>query len=71
MANPLRSEGAAFNFVLLAIGFFAAIVIATAVLGSWAGLVVFLGTCRGRGLVDIPRAVGADADGGGLAPPQS
>jgi hypothetical protein len=43
VANPLRSEGAAFNFVLLAIGFFAAIVIATAVLGSWAGLVVFLG----------------------------
>ena len=43
MENPLRSEGAAFNFVLLAIGFFAAIVIATAVLGSWGGLVVFLG----------------------------
>ena len=43
MENPFRSEGAAFNFVLLAIGFFAAIVIATAVLGSWAGLVVFVG----------------------------
>lgn len=43
MENPFRSEGAAFNFVLLAIGFFAAIVIATALLGSWAGLVVFLG----------------------------
>ena len=43
MENPFRSEGAAFNFVLLAIGFFAAIVIATAVLGTWAGLVVFLG----------------------------
>lgn len=43
MENPLRSEGAAFNFVLLAIGFFAAIVIATTVLGSWAGLAVFVG----------------------------
>jgi hypothetical protein len=40
--NPFRSEGAAFNFVLLAIGFFAAIVIATALLGSWAGLAVFV-----------------------------
>ena len=43
MENPFRSEGAAFNFVLLAIGFFAAIVIATALLGSVAGLIVFLG----------------------------
>jgi hypothetical protein len=41
--NPLRSEGAAFNFVLLAIGFFAAVVIASVVLGTWAGLVVFFG----------------------------
>ena len=43
MQNPLRSEGAAFNFVLLALGFFAAIVIASVVLGSWAGLLVFFG----------------------------
>ncbi len=43
MENPLRSEGAAFSFVLLAIGFFAAIVIASVILGSWAGLAVFVG----------------------------
>jgi hypothetical protein len=40
--NPLRSEGAAFQFVLLTIGFLGAIVIASAVLGAWAGLVVFV-----------------------------
>ena len=43
MENPLRSEGAAFNFVLLTIGFLAAVVIAAVVLGAWAGLIVFLG----------------------------
>jgi hypothetical protein len=42
VANPLRSEGTAFNFVLLTIGFFAAIVIADVLLGPRAGLIVFV-----------------------------
>lgn len=41
MANPLRSEGAAFRFLLGALVYFAAIAIA-GVINAWAGLVVFV-----------------------------
>ncbi len=41
MRNPLRSEGDAFRFVLLTIGYFALIVIGS-VINSWVGLAVFL-----------------------------
>jgi hypothetical protein len=41
MINPLRSEAEAYRFVLLSVGYFAAIVIATLTLGRWAGLAVF------------------------------
>ena len=41
MRNPFRSEGDAFRFVLLTIGYFALIVIGS-VINSWVGLAVFL-----------------------------
>ena len=41
MRNPLRSEGDAFRFVLLTIGYFALIVIGS-LIDSWVGLAVFL-----------------------------
>ena len=42
MANPLRSEAAAYRFLLLTIGYFALIVAATLIFGTWAGLAVFV-----------------------------
>jgi nucleotide-binding universal stress UspA family protein len=39
--NPLRSEAEAYRFVLLTVGYFAAIVVATLAFGRWAGLAVF------------------------------
>jgi hypothetical protein len=39
--NPFRSEAEAYRFLLLTVGYFAAIVIATLALGRWAGLAVF------------------------------
>ncbi len=42
MINPLRSEAEAYRFLLLTVGYFAAIAIATLTLGTWAGVVVFL-----------------------------
>jgi hypothetical protein len=42
LKNPLRSEAEAYRFLLLTVGYFAAIVAATAVGGRWAGLAVFL-----------------------------
>jgi hypothetical protein len=41
MRNPIRSEGDAFRFVLLTIGYFALIVIGS-LIDSWVGLAVFL-----------------------------
>ncbi len=41
MKNPLRSEAEAFNFLLGAVAYFAAIAIA-GVINTWAGLVVFI-----------------------------
>ena len=42
MRNPFRSEADAFRFVLLAVGYFGAIAIASAVGGHWWGLGVFV-----------------------------
>ena len=42
MINPLRSEAEAYRFLLLTVGYFAAIVLAALAIGAWAGLVVFL-----------------------------
>jgi hypothetical protein len=40
--NPFRSESEAYRFLLLTVGYFAAIVLAAVVLGKWAGLAVFV-----------------------------
>jgi hypothetical protein len=53
--NPLRSEAEAYRFLLLTVGYFAAIVIATLALGGWAGFVVFVGLTV-AGLVYLVRA---------------
>src|SRR6266508_2247348 len=42
MQNPFRSEAEAFRFVLLLVGYFAAIVLAKALLGTLAAFVVFV-----------------------------
>jgi hypothetical protein len=42
MINPLRSEAEAYRFLLLTVGFFAAIAIAALAIGTWAGVIVFL-----------------------------
>jgi hypothetical protein len=42
MANPFRSEAEAYRFLLITIGYFAAIVIATLAGGRWVGFVVFV-----------------------------
>ena len=42
MANPFRSEAEAYRFLLITIGYFAAIVIATLVGGQWVGFIVFV-----------------------------
>jgi hypothetical protein len=40
--NPFRSEAEAYRFLLLTVGYFAAIVIASVAGGRWAGLAVFV-----------------------------
>jgi hypothetical protein len=42
MQNPFRSEAEAYRFVLVSVGYFAAIVIAASLGGVWAGVVVFV-----------------------------
>ena len=42
MQNPFKSEAAAYRFVLVLVAYFAAIVIAKAVGGTWTALVVFV-----------------------------
>jgi nucleotide-binding universal stress UspA family protein len=42
MINPFRSEAEAYRFLLLTVGYFAAIVIAALAIGAWAGFVVFV-----------------------------
>jgi nucleotide-binding universal stress UspA family protein len=39
--NPLRSEAEAYRFLLLTVGYFAAIVLAALAIGAWAGFTVF------------------------------
>lgn len=55
MINPLRSEAEAYRFLLLTVGYFAAIVIATLALGGWAGFAVFVALTV-AGLVYLVRA---------------
>jgi hypothetical protein len=40
--NPLRSEAEAYRFLLLTVGYFAAIAIAALAIGTWAGVTVFV-----------------------------
>jgi len=44
--NPFRSEAEAYRFLLLTVGYFAAIVVAAAI-ATWLGVVVFLGLTAG------------------------
>jgi hypothetical protein len=53
--NPLRSEAEAYRFLLLTVGYFAAIVIATLALGRWVGFAVFV-LLTVAGLVYLVRA---------------
>jgi hypothetical protein len=53
--NPLRSEAEAYRFLLLTVGYFAAIVIATLTLGRWVGFAVFV-VLTVAGLVYLVRA---------------
>jgi hypothetical protein len=55
MINPFRSEAEAYRFLLLSVGYFAAIAIAALAIGKWAGIVVFLGLTV-AGLVYVVRA---------------
>jgi nucleotide-binding universal stress UspA family protein len=53
--NPFRSEAEAYRFLLLTVGYFAAIVIATLAIDKWAGVAVFL-LLTLAGLVYVARA---------------
>ncbi|HEU5066329.1 MAG TPA: hypothetical protein VFT86_10740 [Gaiellaceae bacterium] len=55
MINPFRSEAEAYRFLLLSVGYFAAIAIAALAIGKWAGIIVFLGLTL-AGLVYVVRA---------------
>ena len=55
MINPLRSEAEAYRFLLLSVGYFAAIVIAALVIGPLAGTIVFL-ALTAAGIVYVVRA---------------
>jgi hypothetical protein len=55
MINPLRSEAEAYRFLLLTVGYFAAIAIAALVIGKWAGIIVFLALTL-AGVVYVVRA---------------
>jgi hypothetical protein len=55
MINPLRSEAEAYRFLLLTVGYFAAIAIAALAIGKWAGIVVFLALTL-AGVVYVVRA---------------
>ena len=55
MINPFRSEAEAYRFLLLSVGYFAAIAIAALVIGTWAGIIVFLGLTL-AGVVYVVRA---------------
>jgi hypothetical protein len=55
MRNPFRNEAAAFRFVIVTIGYFALIVMASAV-SVWVGLAMFvvLSALAGRSLIRTP-----------------
>jgi nucleotide-binding universal stress UspA family protein len=53
--NPFRSEAEAYRFLLLSVGYFAAIAIAALAIGKWAGLAVFAGLTL-AGLTYVVRA---------------
>jgi nucleotide-binding universal stress UspA family protein len=55
MINPLRSEAEAYRFVLLSVGYFAAIAIAALAVAPWAGLLVFIALTV-AGVVYVVRA---------------
>ena len=55
MINPFRSEAEAYRFLLLTVGYFAAIAIAALAIGTWAGFVVFVALTL-AGLVYVVRA---------------
>jgi nucleotide-binding universal stress UspA family protein len=55
MINPLRSEAEAYRFLLLTVGYFAAIAIAALLIGKWAGMIVFLALTL-AGVVYVVRA---------------
>jgi hypothetical protein len=55
MINPLRSEAEAYRFLLLSVGYFAAIVIAALAIGKWAGVAVFL-LLTAAGILYVVRA---------------
>ena len=55
MINPLRSEAEAYRFLLLTVGYFAAIALAALVIGKWAGVIVFL-ALTAAGAVYVVRA---------------
>jgi hypothetical protein len=55
MINPFRSEAEAYRFLLLTVGYFAAIAIAALAIGKWAGIIVFLGLTL-AGAVYVVRA---------------
>jgi hypothetical protein len=55
MINPFRSEAEAYRFLLLSVGYFAAIAIAALAIGPWAGMVVFVALTL-AGLVYVVRA---------------
>jgi hypothetical protein len=55
MINPFRSEAEAYRFLLLSVGYFAAIAVAALAIGPWAGVVVFIGLTI-AGLVYVVRA---------------
>jgi nucleotide-binding universal stress UspA family protein len=55
MINPFRSEAEAYRFLLLTVGYFAAIAIAALAIDKWAGLAVFAALTL-AGLVYVARA---------------
>jgi hypothetical protein len=55
MINPFRSEAEAYRFLLLTVGYFAAIAIAALAIGKWAGVIVFLALTL-AGVVYVVRA---------------
>jgi hypothetical protein len=60
MINPLRSEAEAYRFLLLTVGYFAAIAIAALAIGKWAGIIVFLALTL-AGVVYVVRASRTEA----------